>query len=224
MSDLSTLLIIEDHAVLRAGLEAMIRDSAPEIQITASLASGDEAVKFCRRTPPQVILLDLSLPGLCGLGLIEAIAAVAPHSRIIVLSMYCDEASVLGALQAGARGYVRKTNSGETVLEAIRAVLSGASYLDPEASRMVFDRMRSGETLERVKSNLSPRETDILRLLALGHASREIATQLGLTVQAVRTHRTAIRRKLGVSNTAGATRVAIEMGLTKGRALAATAS
>ena len=202
----------------------MIRESAPEIQIAASFASGDEALQFCRSHPPQLILLDLSMPGLCGLDLIEALAGVAPRSRIIVLSMYCDEASVLGALQAGARGYVRKANSGETLLEAIRAVLSGASYLDPEASRMVFDRMRSGETVERAKTSLSPRETDILRLLALGHASREIASQLGLTVQAVRTHRTAIRRKLGVTNTAGATRVAIEMGLTKGRALAATAT
>lgn len=223
MPDFFSLLIADDHAVLRAGIQAALSQSAPEIRVAGSVASGPAAMAFCRQSPPDVVLLDLSLPGLSGLELVEAIHAAAPKAQIVVLSMYSDEATVLGALQAGARGYVRKSNSMDNVLEAIRSVLRGASYLDPDASRLVLERMRTGAISEPARHPLTPRETEILRLLALGHSSREMAQLTGLSVQSVRTHRTAIRRKLGVQNTAGATRAAIELGLVGKRAAAAGA-
>ena len=223
MTDLYSLLIVEDHAVLRAGIQAALREAAPEIRLAGSVSTGAEALEFCRAQPPHIILLDLSLPDLSGIDLIEALHAAAPQSQIVVLSMYNDEATVLGSLAAGARGYVRKSNSMENVLEAIRSVLRGASYLDPDASRLVLERMRTGGATAPARAGLNPREVEILRLLASGLPSREIAEQTGLTLQAVRSHRTAIRRKLGVANTAGATRVAIELGLLEQRTLAAGA-
>lgn len=223
MSETFSLVIAEDHAVLRAGIEAYLRENAADLRIVASLASGAAAVEFCRVHPPDAILLDLSHPGLSGVELIESLHQAAPNSQIVVLSMHGDEATVLGALQAGARGYVRKSNSMDNVLESIRSVLRGASYLDPEASRLVLERMRTGGTAEPARVNLTPRELDILRLLANGHPSSEIAALLALPLQTVRSHRTAIRRKLGVQNTAGATRVAMELGLLQPRAAGASA-
>ena len=223
MSNLFSLLIVDDHAVLRAGIQAILRETAPDVFVTGSVSTGLEAVAFCRGEAPDVVLLDLSLPGLSGIELIEELHAVAPTSQIVVLSMHSDEATVLGALSAGARGYVRKSNSMDNVVEAIRSVLRGASYLDPEASRLVLGRVRNGGSSPRSKAGLAPQEVEILRLLASGLASRQIADRTGLTLQSVRSHRTAIRRKLGVQNTAGATRVAIELGLLEERARGAGA-
>jgi DNA-binding NarL/FixJ family response regulator len=215
------VLLVEDHQVVRDGIRAIL-DRAEEFRVVGAVASGGEAVRFCLAHAPDLVLMDLSLPGLNGIDATMEILRHHPECRVVVLSMYDDENSVVNAIRAGARGFVLKKASQLDLLEALRAVAAGGSYLSPEVSERLVHRMQAqdrgelGQPLELQR--LSPREVQVLRLVGEAKSSREIADLLMLEVETIRSYRKSLMKKLGARNAAQLTRIALEAGLISVRA------
>ncbi len=210
------VLLVEDHQVVRDGIRAIL-DRAEDFRVVGAVDTGAEAVQFCRQTTPQLILMDLSLPGLNG---IEATAEILRHNpacKVVVLSMYDDENSVVNAIRAGARGFVLKKASQGDLLEALRAVASGSSYLSPEVSERLVHRMQSPDPTGTADApeiqRLSPREVQVLRLVGEGKSSREIAELLQLEVETIRSYRKSLMKKLAAKNATHLTHIALKAGL-----------
>lgn len=210
------VLLVEDHQVVRDGIRAIL-DRAAEFRVVGAVDSGSEAVQFCRRQPPHLVLMDLSLPGLSGIDATAEILRFHPECRVVVLSMYDDENSVVNAIRAGAKGFVLKKASQLDLLEALRVVAAGSSYLSPEVSERLVHRMQSptplgaGEAAEIQR--LSPREVQVLRLVGEGKSSREIADLLNLEVETIRSYRKSMMKKLGAKNATQLTHIALKAGL-----------
>ena len=210
------VLLVEDHQVVRDGIRAIL-DRATEFRVVGAVASGAEAVQFCRREPPHLVLMDLSLPGLSGIDATAEILRIHPECRVVVLSMYDDENSVVNAIRAGAKGFVLKKASHLDLLEALRTVAGGSSYLSPEVSERLVHRMQSADphgTSEAPEiQRLSPREVQVLRLVGEAKSSREIAELLQLEVETIRSYRKSLMKKLGARNATQLTHIALKAGL-----------
>jgi DNA-binding NarL/FixJ family response regulator len=211
------VLLVEDHRMVRESIRTVIERSQ-EFRVIGELASGAEAIGFCKRTPPHIVLMDLSLPGLNGL---EATAEITRHSgsiKVLVLSMYDDDNSVVSAIRAGARGFVLKQGSITELIEALRTVAKGGSYLSPPVSDRLLARIQKGNLepapLPPALEELSPRELQVLRLVAEGKTSKDIAVALDLGLQTIRSYRKTMMKKLGVNNIASLTHLALAAGLT----------
>lgn len=202
------IIVIDDHPVVREGLVASLQDD-PEFQVVGTAASVEEALPLVAGHRPEIILLDLELPGVDGVEAIPALAAAHPGSRTIILTAYDTEERVLGALQAGAKGYLLKGASLEEIARAIRAVHAGESYLQPRIATRVLSRL--GPRQQRV--TLSRREHEVLRLIADGRENKQIAQALGITERTVKFHVTSILNKLGAGNRAQAVALAVRRGL-----------
>jgi DNA-binding NarL/FixJ family response regulator len=197
------ILLVDDHSIIRDGIKAILRGSS-EFHVSSEARSGAEAVEICSRLKPPIVLMDINLPGLGGIEATIQILRNAPATRIIMLSMYDDRNSVLSALRAGARGFVLKSASENDLMDALRAVANGGSYLSPLVSDRLVSDLRNKDAQRRPEGQtLTPREIQILRLVADGKTSKEIAVLLNLEVNTVRTYRKTLMKKLGVSNTAG---------------------
>jgi len=211
------VLLVEDHRIVRDGVRAML-ERASEFRVVGEVESGADAVQFCRRTPPDVVIMDLSLPDLNGMAATEEILRSSPATKIVILSMHEDDKSVIGAIRAGARGFVLKKASLVDLVEALRAVAKGGSYLSPQVSDKLLSRIQRGD-METAKlpdtlDVLSPRELQVLRLVAEGKTSKDIAAVLNLGLQTVRSYRKTMMKKLGVNNVASLTHLAMAAGLT----------
>lgn len=209
------VLIADDHAVLRAGLR-MLLDAQSDIQVVGEAADGAEAVNRAAELKPDVILLDLSMPGPPGTATIERLVRLTPSPRVLVLTMHDDPAYLGAALHARASGYVVKKAADVELLSAIRVVHRGGTFVN-------LTRPGQGEhgDLPRVAADtppppLSQREIDVLKLLALGHTNQEAAKQLALSVKTVETHRKRLRTKLGLKSRAELYRFAVETRLLQG--------
>ena len=202
------ILIVDDHPVVREGLVAVLGDDR-DFRVVGTAGSAEEAVATAERARPDVVLLDLEMPGTNGVEAIPKLRATAGHPRVLVLTAYDTEERVLGALRAGAGGYLLKGAAAAEIAHAIRAVHEGGSYLTPRvAARVVAqvgDLRRSGV--------LSGRERQVLRLVAQGLSNKQIARQLAITERTVKFHMTSIFNKLGAENRAQAIAVAAERGL-----------
>ncbi|TMI83253.1 MAG: response regulator transcription factor [Bacillati bacterium ANGP1] len=202
------ILIVDDHPVVREGLVAVLGDDR-DFRVVGTAGSAEEAVATAERARPDVVLLDLEMPGTNGVEAIPKLRATAGHPRVLVLTAYDTEERVLGALRAGAGGYLLKGAAAAEIAQAIRAVHEGGSYLTPRvAARVVAqvgDLRRSGV--------LSGRERQVLRLVAQGLSNKQIARQLAITERTVKFHMTSIFNKLGAENRAQAIAVAAERGL-----------
>jgi DNA-binding NarL/FixJ family response regulator len=197
------ILLVDDHSIIRDGIKAILRGST-EFHVSSEARSGAEAVEICGRLKPPIVLMDINLPGLGGIEATIQILRGSPATRVVMLSMYDDRNSVLNALRAGARGFVLKSASENDLLDALRAVANGGSYLSPLVSDRLVSDLRNKDTQRRPEGQtLTPREIQILRLVADGKTSKEIAVLLNLEVNTVRTYRKTLMKKLGVSNTAG---------------------
>jgi DNA-binding NarL/FixJ family response regulator len=165
------------------------------------------------------VLMDINLQGMNGVEAIREMLRYQPEARIMVLSMYDDEHSVMGSMRAGARGFVLKRASDQDLLTAIRTVAQGGSYLSPRVSDRVIDRIQKGtldgDTAAAPLAELSPREIQVLRMVAEGKTSKEIAVMLNLSVQTIRSYRKAMMKKLNLNNVAGLTQLALATGLTR---------
>lgn len=212
-----TLLLADDHALMRAGLKALL-GSVSNCEIIAEAADGIEASRLIRQLQPAVGLIDLTMPGLSGLDVIARAAREAPATRCLALSMHTAESYVLEALRAGAAGYVVKDTAPEELAQAIRVVAGGGQYISPG----IADRMGS-ELLQQVQlgsanaptplDQLTPRQRQILQLVAEGNSTRSIADRLTISVKTVETHRAQIMERLGIRDVAGLTRFAIRNGM-----------
>jgi two-component system response regulator NreC len=210
------VLIVEDHKIMRDGIRALL-DRSGEFTVAGEAESGTEAIQVCTETHPDVVLMDIGLPGLNGVDVTIELLRHCPDAKVIILSMYDDEDSVVSSIRAGARGYVVKRASSGELLDALRAVARGSSYLSPNVSERLLSRIRRGEpeTASRhpLLAQLTPREFQVLGLIVEGKASKEIAVMLSLGVETVRSYRKTMMKKLHVNNVAGLIRVAMAAGL-----------
>jgi DNA-binding NarL/FixJ family response regulator len=200
-------LLVDDHVVVRAGYRVLLRD-APEIEVIAEAASGESAYRQYVETAPDVVVMDLSLPGMGGLEAIRRITARDGEARILVFSMHDDVAFVDQALRAGARGYITKRSAPEMLADAIEEIADGGVYLDPQLERAL--REQPGE--DRL-SRLSPREFSIFQMLAEGQSTSDIAQRLCLSAKTVANYGTLIKKKLGVRNQAELVHLALGRGV-----------
>src|SRR5581483_6645939 len=212
------VLLVDDHKIMRDGIKAILRHSSGEFTVAGEAESGAEAVQFCRRKAPDIVLMDIGLPGLNGIEATVEILRHAPETKIIILSMYDDEQSVVSAIRSGARAFVLKKASDNDLVDALRTVAKGGFYLSPQVSDRLLHRIQIGDLEDKktpsVLASLSPRELQVLRLVAEGKTSKEIAVMLDLGLQTVRSYRKTMMKKLNVSNVAGLTQLALAAGVT----------
>jgi DNA-binding NarL/FixJ family response regulator len=211
------VLLVDDHKIMRDGIRAILRHNE-EFVIVGEAENGSEAVQICRRKKPEIVLMDIGLPGLNGIEATQEILRHVPETRVIILSMYDDEHSVVSAIRSGARAFVLKRASDSDLVDALRTVAKGGSYLSPQVSDKLLHRIQRGDLESKqapsALNGLSPRELQVLRLVAEGKTSKEIAVMLDLGLQTVRSYRKTMMKKLGVNNVAGLTQLALSAGLT----------
>jgi two-component system response regulator NreC len=209
-----TVLIVEDHLMVRKGLRMTI-ESHPDLTVVGEAGSLAEAIEVATRVTPQVITLDLSMPGPSGVASVERLRAVVPGARIVIVTMHDDPAYVRCAMAMGAAGYVNKSAADSELISAIRTVAEGRIYLGVadaatiEAMTSPDEANASGSPLER----LSEREREVLRRVAHGVTNQRIADELGLSVKTVESYRARLMKKLGFKDRADLVRLAIEIGL-----------
>jgi two-component system response regulator NreC len=205
------VLIVDDHAIVRAGLRRVL-DAEPDIETVAEAPDAERAVFEALESAPDVILLDIMLPGKSGIEGLPAIQQAVPAAKVLVLSMQDDPRYVREAFDAGASGYVLKEAADTEVVGAVRAVAAGEQYLHPSlGARLVAADV---EQRKRAQADpLSDREREVLRLLALGHTNQEIAKLLFISVRTAETHRAHIMQKLQLSSRAELVRYALTEGL-----------
>jgi two-component system response regulator NreC len=204
-------VIVDDHAVVRSGLR-LVLEAEDDIEVVAEAPDARNAIFEARAQQPDVILLDVVMPGRSGIDAIPDLLKEAPETKVLVLSMQDDPAYVREAFAVGARGYVLKEAADAEVVAAVREVANGQRYVHPTLGA----RLVSADAEERARADedpLSEREHEILRLLALGHTNQEIASQLYLSVRTVETHRAHIMQKLRISTRAELVRYALDQGM-----------
>src|SRR5215217_2549724 len=206
---MTKIVIADDHRVVRAGLR-MLLDREEDFDVVAEAGDVADARRYVRAHRPDVLILDLNMPGDPSLPAIPVFREESPGTQVVVLTMQEDPAFAREALRAGASGYVLKQAAGTELVQAIRAAVSGGTWLNPElGARMAA----APATPAGPPGDLTERELDVLRLIALGHTNNEIAEQLYLSVRTVETHRAHIQQKLGMSSRAELVRYALERGL-----------
>lgn len=207
------ILLADDHAIVRTGLRRIVTDAFPD-SVIGEAASCGELRDQIRQTNWDMLVLDIALGGENGLDLVPELRGLQPRMAIIVLSMYSERQFVVRALQAGVSGYLTKDRAPEELLQAMRSVLLGKRYLCETVARQLADYMAlAGSGSEAPHEHLSPREYEVLLLLASARSVSEIAVQLHLSVKTVSTYRTRILEKLGMNSNAQLMRYAIQQGL-----------
>ena len=207
------VLIADDHALVRAGIRALLEKVA-EVEVVAEAADGREALDLIRKHQPHVVLMDIAMPGINGLDATARLVERHPEIRVIILSMHASEEYALQALRAGAAGYLLKDADLLELERAIVAVARGETYLSPAISKHVIAdyKRRVAEQPEPI-DRLTPRQREVLRLIAEGLSTKEIAFKLGLSVKTVETHRAQLMERLEIRDVAGLVRFAIRSGL-----------
>ena len=212
------VLLVDDHKIMRDGLKAILTRTS-EFRVVGEADNGTDAVQFVKKIRPQMVLMDIGLPGLNGVETTAEILRHHPDCKVVILSMFDDENSVVSAVRSGARAFILKKASDNDLLEALRMVSAGGMYLSPQVSDRLLTRIQKGDLESRqmpaVLESLSPREVQVLRLVADGKTSKEIAVLLDLREQTVRSYRKTMMKKLGVNNVAGLTQLALSTGLTQ---------
>jgi DNA-binding NarL/FixJ family response regulator len=209
------IFLVEDHTILREGLRALLT-ADPNFEIIGEAADGREAVRFVEKQVPDLILMDLSMPRMTGMDAIREIKKRYPATKIIALTVHKTEEYLRTTLQAGADGYVLKDATHEELMLAIQNVLKGKTYLSPGVSEKVIEGYLEGKESQIPSSTLgllSPREREVLKLIAEGYKNKEIAADLCISLKTVEKHRANLMKKLDLHNAAALTAYAIEQGL-----------
>jgi len=207
------ILLADDHTLVRAGWRALL-ESLPEVKVVAEAADGHEALAFAKAHEPHVVLMDVAMSGLNGLETTARLVKDFPDVRVIVLSMHANEEYIWQALRAGASGYLLKSASTAELETALQAVGRGETYLDPAIARRVIAGYLSGAAQKKSSiEQLSPRQREILQLIAEGRSTKEIAFLLNLSAKTVETHRAQVMERLDIHDVPGLVRYAIRQGL-----------
>lgn len=201
------ILVIDDHPVVREGISGMLAGQ-PDFDVVGMAADGETAVTLHESLEPDVTLMDLRMPGLDGVGAIEAIRARQPAANILVLTTYDSDADILRAIEAGATGYLLKDTPRDDLFRAIRAAARGESVLAPTVAARLMTRMRAP-----AEESLSAREIEVLQLVATGASNREVGKALHISTATVKTHLIHIYSKLGVDDRTAAVTTALERGI-----------
>jgi two-component system response regulator NreC len=215
------LLIADDHSVVREGIRLVLK-SSPEYRIVAEAEDGEQAVRLAQQHKPDVVMMDISMPGLNGIEATSMIKAQNPDIKVVVLTVHEDEEYVYQILRAGASGYVLKSAGKKEIFAAIKSAISGERFFSPGISKIIIDGFaRRAKDLDvrrdhppaQPGNQLTRRETEVLRYIAQGYTNRKIAEALFLSIRTVNTHRTNLMQKLDIHDTARLVRYAIEAGL-----------
>ena len=207
------VLLADDHALVRAGIRALLQN-LEGVTVVAETGNGADVLEFARAHRPDVVLLDISMPGLGGLEVSAQLRDALPEVRVVMLSMHANEEYVLQALRAGAAGYMLKDSATAELELALKAVMQGETYLSPPISKQVVDGYVQRVGAEQTASdNLTPRQRQVLQLIAEGHSTKEIAHRLNLSVKTVETHRAQLMERLQIREIAGLVKYAIRHGL-----------
>ncbi len=212
-----TVVLVDDHKLVRDGVKTIL-ERGTEFRVIGEAENGADAVQVCRKSQPDIVLMDIGLPGMNGIEATIELMRHCPGVKVIILSMYDDENSVVSAIRSGARAFVLKKASSTELLDALRTVARGGSYLSSQVSDRLLNRIQKGDLDLKAQHSalegLSPRELQVLRLVAEGKTSKDIAVMLDLGLQTVRSYRKTMMKKLGVNNVAGLTQLALSEGLT----------
>ena len=203
------ILLADDHLVVREGLRSLLE--AAGFKVVGEARDGREALKLARMLEPEVTVMDIGMPGLNGVDACRELLREVPEMRIIVLTVHGEDAYVVEALRSGARGYVLKTQAGSDLVRAIGEVTQGRISLSPSVSSAVVQAFLAGSTTPA--DPLTPREREVLQLVAEGRSTKEVAGILGVSVKTAETHRTRLMTKLDIHHTAGLVHYAIRRGL-----------
>ncbi len=215
------ILIADDHDVVRSGLRALLRTS-PDYSIVGEAVDGEEAVRMTEKTKPDVVIMDISMPNLDGIAATKIIKERFPDVKVVILTVHEDEEYAYQILRAGASGYVLKNAGKRDIFKAIESAVSGERFFSPGISNIIVEsfikRAKEQPPAEQPAPStpgqqLTKRETEVLKLIALGNTNRQIADQLFLSFRTVNTHRANIMQKLDIHETAGLVRHAIRLGL-----------
>ena len=206
------IVLADDHAVLRAGIRALL-ELQPDFQVVGDASDGAQAIAAVRALRPDVVLMDVGMPGMDGLAATRQIKEISPNTRILILTQHENKEYVLPALKVGASGYVLKRSEGDELLNAVRTVHAGGTFLDPSVAGLIAEEVRRGSSAQDPYETLSDREREVLLLLAQGKTHKQIGETLFISAKTVDFHRTNLLRKLGLSSRADLTRYAVRRGL-----------
>ncbi|MFC1798699.1 response regulator [Thermodesulfobacteriota bacterium] len=195
------VLLADDHGIVREGLRRIVEEST-DMTVVAEAADGKEAIQQVHEKTPDVVVVDISMPGMDGLEVVGQLQGYYPKLPIIILTMHEEEQYVVRAIEAGAKGYVTKRSAPEQLVKAIRKVLAGGRYLTSEAAELLALRVARGIKSRTPLDVLSTRELQVLRRLALGHTNREIAESYHISIKTVDTYRSRLLKKLNLRNNA----------------------
>jgi DNA-binding NarL/FixJ family response regulator len=208
-------LLPDDHEIVLDGLGALL-EKEPDIEVVGKARDGLEAVREARELEPDVVVMDLSMPGASGIEAIRRIRQEQPEIKVICLSMHAERTFIAAAFESGAAGYILKDGTKEELVQGIETVMEGQTFVCSRIARTMAEDYAGHPpaTAPSTTMPLSPREGEVLQLIAEGHTTKSIASRLGLSEKTVATHREHIKRKLGIHSTAGLTKYAIRHGLT----------
>lgn len=213
MPDPIRILLVDDHGVLRAGLRALL-DGEADMEVVGEAGSGEEGLEKVAELTPDIVVMDLSMPGIGGLDATGRIAELEQDTRVLVLTMHAEDEYLLPVLEAGGSGYVRKTSADEDLVRAIRTVARGEVFLYPSAAKLLLRGYKGKEEGgEDPLEALSDRERDVLGMTAEGYSSREIGEKLFISPKTVDTYRSRIMKKLNLTHRSELVRFALETGL-----------
>lgn len=208
-----TIVLADDHPIVRQGLRALL-DAEPEFQVVGEAADGLETIALVERLKPSMLMVDVMMPGLNGMEVTRRVADSSPHTRVIILSIYADEAHVLEALRYGAAGYALKDVDLADLIRGLHEVAAGRRYLSPPLSERAIEAYaKRAAASEDMHEALTPREREILQLVAEGHTSAAIARRLGISPRTVEVHRANLLHKLGLRTQTDLIRYALRRGI-----------
>jgi len=210
------LVLADDHTLVRAGMRALLSE-LPGVEVVGETGDGREALRLIRERKPDIALIDISMPGLNGLEVAARIGHDHPATRVIIVSMHGDDESVRRALVSGAAGYMLKNSDRNELELALRTVARGDTWLSPSLTKRVVKALTQGgqPATGGPLQVLTPRQREVLQLVAEGHSNKEIASRLNVALKTVETHRTELMERLGIHGVAGLVRYAIQVGLVR---------